>query len=169
MALYPLPAKEKHAVLAEMSQGEYDLLAVILKAVHSLLRAVRQHERRTLHDWLAATRSAAGIVGERAVRRAAAERAHEDRLSKERKMLLGAAPAPPACMLAHTHAACGHGERCLHGGSVRRGASRSPRSIAVIFFVQTSILLACRHAYALHNDYVRSLHMQSLYPPEAAF
>lgn len=89
VVLNPLPAKEKHSVLAEMSQGEYDLLAVIIKAVQSLLRAVRQHERRTLHDWLTATRSAAGVVGERAVRRAAAERAHEDRLSQERKMLLG--------------------------------------------------------------------------------
>lgn len=92
MALYPIPAKEKHAVLAEMSQGEYDLVVVMIKAVQGLLRAVRQHERRTLHDWLTATRSAAGIVGERAVRRAASERAHEDRLSQERKMLLGAAP-----------------------------------------------------------------------------
>eukprot|EP00892_Ulva_mutabilis_P001277 jgi/Ulvmu1/1114/UM106_0031.1 len=89
LALYPIPAKEKHAVLAEMSQGEYDLVIVIIKAVQSLLRAVRQHERRTLHDWLTATRSAAAVVGERAVRRAAGERAHEDRLSQERKMLLG--------------------------------------------------------------------------------
>lgn len=57
--------------------------------LQALLRAVRQREKSTFHDWLASTRKAAAVVGERAIRRAAGERAHEDRLGQERKMLLG--------------------------------------------------------------------------------
>ena len=63
--------------------------------VQALLRAVQRRERSTFHDWLAATRKAAAVVGERAIRRSAGERAHEDRLGQERKMLLGALPCPP--------------------------------------------------------------------------
>lgn len=91
VALYPLPPKEKHPDLAEMSQGEFDLLSVLVKATHSLLSAVRRQAKRTFHEWLTATREAAKGIGERAVRRAAAERAHEELLSQERKMLQGPA------------------------------------------------------------------------------
>jgi hypothetical protein len=87
--LYPLPAKDKHPALADMSRVEYDLLAVMVRAMQGLLRAVRKHETRAFNNWLAATRDAAGGVGQAAVRRAAAERVHEETLSRERKMLLG--------------------------------------------------------------------------------
>jgi hypothetical protein len=89
VALYPLPAKEKHPDLSDLSQGEYELLNVLVKATHSLLGAVRRQAKRAFHDWLTATREAAHGIGERAVRRAAAERAHEELLSQERKMLQG--------------------------------------------------------------------------------
>jgi hypothetical protein len=143
--LYPVPAKDKHTQLAEMSKGEYDLLAVMIKAVQALLRAVRTHEKSTFHDWLAATRKAAAVVGERAIRRAAAERAHEDRLGQERKMLLGAPPLRRAptrhacggvrCVAAMERnvdacaGACGEAGLRLHlqGCSSRRRTSRRPR------------------------------------------
>ena len=76
--------------------------------VQALLRAVRQREKSTFHDWLTSTRKAAAVVGERAIRRAAGERAHEDRLGQERKMLLGALPthllsAPNNTSSVHVH------------------------------------------------------------------
>ena len=67
--------------------------------VQALLRGVRQREKSTFHDWLTATRKAAAVVGERAIRRAAGERAHEDRLGQERKMLLGVRRLPPSIVL----------------------------------------------------------------------
>lgn len=94
VAMYPLPAKEKHPDLRALSDGEYELLNVMVKATHSLLGAVRRQAKRSFHDWLTATREAAKGIGGRAVRRAAAQRAHEELLSQERKMLQGVPPSP---------------------------------------------------------------------------
>lgn len=33
--LFPIPAKDKHQLLAEMSKGEFDLLSVMIKAVQA--------------------------------------------------------------------------------------------------------------------------------------
>ena len=33
--LYPIPAKDKHQLLAEMSKGEFDMLCVMIKAVQA--------------------------------------------------------------------------------------------------------------------------------------
>ena len=88
--MYPLPAREKHPALGELSAGEYELLQVLVKATHSLVGAVPRQAQRMFHDWLTTTRAAARAIGDRAVRRAAAERAHEEMLSQERKMLQGA-------------------------------------------------------------------------------
>jgi hypothetical protein len=89
LAMFPLPPREKHPDLADLLVGEYELLNVMVKATHSLTNAVLRQARRTFHDWLTATREAAKDLGGRAVRRAAASRAHEDLLSQERKMLQG--------------------------------------------------------------------------------
>jgi hypothetical protein len=116
--MYPLPPKEKHADFEEMSQGEYELLAVLVKATQALLGAVRRQAKRSFHDWLTATREAARGIGERAVRRAASERAHEELLSQERKMLQGA--ARPTCF------ACAWPQPCCRLGGIRITSAVTP-------------------------------------------
>ena len=47
--LYPIPAKNKHQLLAAMSKGEFDLLVVMIKAVQARFHPPKS--RRGIKYW----------------------------------------------------------------------------------------------------------------------